>query len=334
MKKILFLLFAVFLGARECTSYETCLNLYKKAGGGELAVKHFYVNLCSQKNPQACKEAAKYTGFYSHTSNRFLESAKLYELGCNYGDGESCYKAGEFAVCDNIHAAYERFSKSCELNYRRCDSDICEDPCVRALNIKQNNILSGKKRPYDVFNMYKPTKIAPDDSTFAIDACEYNLHFKHKNTTNCTYAGYMLLLERNYEESRKYSKIACDMGDLVACVNIIALNNAEFKEDKAFTKDFLKKVNFACKDKDFYNCGALGMAYYNGFGMKKNIKKAKDILTNSCLYANPFACISIGDFYRYQEVEPKKALEYYYKACDLGLNRACVIYDEVVKELK
>lgn len=365
MKKILILLMVVLLHAesldeldKKCKKnkdFDSCAKYYEKVyNGANVKSGYLYLNLCSKSNPKACSKAAGtlLESIKPISKNTILEIAKIYELGCSYNDAESCHKIGVYTGFDNIdnylvnyYASLERLQKACDLGYKNhSKTSSFKDPCDDLIKVQQNLLYSQAlgfyKKPkeeylkvYNIFKKEKPFSKVNLDINDLEDSCDYDLHFKTGKTIACFLTGYLLLIEQDYEMAEKYLKIPCDNNDLEACANLVLVNKLQNKNDEKLNKKFINDSKKACANDDYDGCTALAIAYKNGLGVKQDIKKAKNILEKSCLYANGISCYELGNIYLHEQNQAK-AKKLYIKACHLGDIRACDVYNDILSGSK
>ena len=94
-------------------------------------------------------------------------------------------------------------------------------------------------------------------------------------------------------------------------------------QDKAH---ILKYWQESCALKDGDGCFNLGLTYFHGYYVEKDLEKAKKLIEKSCDLKTADACDLLA--YVYQDgistdVDFAKATTYYQKACDLGESRSC-----------
>lgn len=94
-----------------------------------------------------------------------------------------------------------------------------------------------------------------------------------------------------------------------------------------------QKFEQLCNDGKMQYCVDLGMLYYNGEGVKKDIKKSQIFFTKACKNRVSRGCYYLGyTFLRGGEgVEKnnKKAMLAFARACNIGSERSCVQYHKL-----
>jgi serine/threonine protein kinase len=78
----------------------------------------------------------------------------------------------------------------------------------------------------------------------------------------------------------------------------------------------------ACDNKDARGCTALGIYYYAGKGIEKNMLKAKELFEKACREGNGEGCYNLALTYT-KDQNYGKAITFYEKACSGGYGKAC-----------
>ncbi|GAA7164451.1 hypothetical protein HpMS118_02150 [Helicobacter pylori] len=102
------------------------------------------------------------------------------------------------------------------------------------------------------------------------------------------------------------------------------------KQDFSKAKGYFEK---ACDLNISGGCGALGVLYYNGEGVEKNLIKAAYFYSKACELKEGDGCGALGALYYNGDgvkQDSKKAAALFEKACKLGYKKAC----EMLKELR
>ncbi len=88
-----------------------------------------------------------------------------------------------------------------------------------------------------------------------------------------------------------------------------------------------------CKNGKMQSCIELGMLYYNGEGVDKDVRKSKKLFTKACKGRVSRACYYLGYvFLRGGEgidKNNKKAMLAFGRACNIGSERSCVQYHKL-----
>ena len=82
----------------------------------------------------------------------------------------------------------------------------------------------------------------------------------------------------------------------------------------------------SCEHGNMNSCYSLGILYYKGNGVPKNIPKAIELFEKSCIGNEINGCMYLGYLYTYGEFvkqDKVKAKELFYKACRLGSKMGC-----------
>lgn len=140
------------------------------------------------------------------------------------------------------------------------------------------------------------------------------------------------------EAARQFFQIACEMGHTQACSD---LNDQKIppgynastnrdpdegrKRENEIEADFKKSplMNItvyknACRESDMQACYRVGLAYWIGDGVKKNLELGKSFLKMSCEAGINMACCSL-----YEKEDRTKAREYAIAACDHRIADGC-----------
>ena len=129
--------------------------------------------------------------------------------------------------------------------------------------------------------------------------------------------------DRNYKKVLYYFKKACDGDYYAACSDLgtMYLSGEEVKKDYKKAIELLDK---ACKGG--YGCNNLGVMYANGKGIKRDEIRAMGYYRRSCDAGNWLAC---GNFASHLENggDRSRAAQYYQKACELGKKQP-LLFDE------
>ncbi|MDR2099661.1 MAG: sel1 repeat family protein [Campylobacteraceae bacterium] len=97
----------------------------------------------------------------------------------------------------------------------------------------------------------------------------------------------------------------------------------------------VKLYKKACESENMSGCTGLGVMYWYGSGVKKDIHKAVEIFKKSCGGKDAEGCNNLGFMYEQgEDVEEdiNRALEYYAKACELKLEVSCKNYRDLKSE--
>ncbi len=95
------------------------------------------------------------------------------------------------------------------------------------------------------------------------------------------------------------------------------------KQDFSKARKYFEK---ACDLNISGGCGALGVLYYNGEGVEKNLIKAVHFYSKACDLKDGMGCKNLGALYYNGDgvkQDSKKAVALFEKACKLGYKKAC-----------
>jgi len=140
------------------------------------------------------------------------------------------------------------------------------------------------------------------------------------------------------EAARQFFQIACDMGHTQACSDLndqkglpsyypstnTDPDEGRKREDEIeadFKKPSLMNVTVyknACRESDMQACYRVGLAYWTGDGVKKNLELGKSFLKMSCEAGINMAC-----YYLYKKEDSAKARDYAIAARDHRIADGC-----------
>ncbi|MCK9490697.1 MAG: sel1 repeat family protein [Sulfurimonas sp.] len=93
------------------------------------------------------------------------------------------------------------------------------------------------------------------------------------------------------------------------------------------------KYKKACDNREMQSCIELGILYYTGKGVEKNIKKSKRLFQIACKNRVARGCYYLGFVFLKggQDVEQsnRKAILAFAKGCDIGSERSCEQYHKL-----
>jgi len=94
-----------------------------------------------------------------------------------------------------------------------------------------------------------------------------------------------------------------------------------------------EKLKENCNNKEMQSCVDLGMLYYNGNGVDKDIKKSQRLFKKACKNRVARGCYYLGyTFLRGGdgiEKSNRKAMLAFGRACNIGSERSCVQYHKL-----
>jgi TPR repeat protein len=83
----------------------------------------------------------------------------------------------------------------------------------------------------------------------------------------------------------------------------------------------------SCDNGERQGCNSLGLMYYNGEGVAKDLHHATELFTRACDAKGPGGCLNLGLMYVRGEIQPNdpnRAADFFKRACDGGLPGGCV----------
>lgn len=138
---------------------------------------------------------------------------------------------------------------------------------------------------------------------------------------------YRYRYENNEQKATYYAKLGCDNKEYEACALLgeTHFNNEEYKESKKYFQiacDNAKHIEFKA-----HSCEYLGILYYNGLGIQKDIKKGLSYIEDACHLDYIEACGKLKNLYTFGDKDTKEnadlANKFEKKICDLGDKNAC-----------
>ena len=152
-------------------------------------------------------------------------------------------------------------------------------------------------------------------------ACDLNI------AEGCFNLGNIYLhYENNPNKAKTLYQKACNLNNAKACAIIGggyligAWDKNYYQAQKFFTK--------ACKLGNGDSCASLGSLYSVGAGVKKDLKKAKELYQLGCNMKSGLGCFFMGEI-NYKKENYFKAFDFYKKSCDLGYKEGCEKKEEI-----
>lgn len=155
-----------------------------------------------------------------------------------------------------------------------------------------------------------------------------------KNMDGCANFAYLYFLGKGVQKDFKkalelYTK-TCNSTKKIGCTNLGLL----YSKGQGVEKDAKKAVKFydrACSTGDVSGCYNLGDKFRLGEGVKKDFDAAMKLYKISCDGGYAFGCYNVAFIYHTGadkiDIDAKKALVLYEKACELKFNKACLSRD-------
>lgn len=117
----------------------------------------------------------------------------------------------------------------------------------------------------------------------------------------------------------------CQKSDFKACsdLGILYFNGVNVDKNITMASEFFQK---ACDGKNAIACSNLALLYYTGNNVKQDILTAISLYEKACEFGEMKACVNMGIFYENGHGISKnfdKALQFYDKACQNGEMNAC-----------
>ena len=116
---------------------------------------------------------------------------------------------------------------------------------------------------------------------------------------------------------------------LLGCVLLLVLTGHAWGQITA--KD-VRDLEAGCQRGDGFSCGALGVMYKYGEGVKLDKFKAVELFAKACELRHGQGCRNWGVMYSKGEgvrLDKQRALELFGKACDLKEENGCYEYAEL-----
>lgn len=122
--------------------------------------------------------------------------------------------------------------------------------------------------------------------------------------------GYLYYIENKFDEARKWFLSAKELGDNLASHQLAIMYKNEKNSEK-----MLENLSFAEKNDFTPSITELGVTYYDGFFVKKDLKKAFEYFERAALRNDPLAQNNLGWMYEHGEgaESNREKAEYWYK---------------------
>ncbi len=262
---------------------------------------------------------------------------KICEDECITGNGISCLELGKYYVSgEDFKKAEFYFRRACNLNEPRGCTNLATLYYHGFNGIEQdyNEAIKYYKKACDLDEptachnlglIYMYGKGVGRDLRKAVkslkEACNLGLSPACEDLSK---AFKKLKVRKKYTITASNLRSAiqkCMSGNRNICVDIgmYYINEEDFMNAKKF---FIK----ACYMGDALGCNNVGLMYYYGYGVKRDLKRAFKLFKKACDRGEAVACNNVGSFYYFGYGVPKnydKALSFYKKACDMGSSLAC-----------
>jgi len=162
----------------------------------------------SEKNPKSCHLLADYL---EAVKKDYAKAFKVYEINCTqYKHGHSCHKVAGYkyigkACTKNADESYNYFRNGCDLGY----AQACLNAGILDTALKTDKGYERTQPPDPVIGAENFKKAC--DGEIAEGCHRYAAMFIQ---------GVKGLIEKNMEEAFTYSLKACELGNMMGCVNV------------------------------------------------------------------------------------------------------------------
>jgi len=277
---------------------------------------------------------------YQKAREYFKKSCdKCQNSGCNYlGD----IYANGLGVKKDYKKAYKFYKKACENDYM---------PACDSLGLLYLNGYGVKKDSFKAVEYFT-------------NACYENNYMESCNNIAILYMLGKSGVNKNYKRAKKLFERSCYLNSAKGCMGLgdIYKDGYGVEVNKSIAAHYYEKA-CACSELDentykaclnsaliYYHlgkynkakklleitcnniksaCAYLGMLFYKGKGIEKDIKKGLILLKKSCDNNFSFACYNLGVIYLKDVKDYTKAIDYLKKACKLGDKESCKIINKI-----
>ena len=149
----------------------------------------------------------------------------------------------------------------------------------------------------------------------------YSAKCTNGNSESCVYLGksYRYGNISNTKGFEKYKKLSEEGID-------DPISNSIYADEKRDNFKAFNSFKQACDQNNALGCYYVGLSYFYGDGVRKNLEESFKFYNKSCENNNSNGCNALGELYQKgkgTKQDLKKAKEFYGKACDLQLEEGC-----------
>ncbi len=299
------------------------------------------------------------------TESLFPGALDDYSQACMEGEAKGCYQVGAIyrdglGVRQDTETAKGYFKMACDMgNTQACAKlkDIDQHRNNSSIGTSDTELKEYKEQCLkgDATGCYAVGRVYWDGEGVTEDlvlgkkffdlACQGGEYWSCLKMAGI-YLGAKSLTQKNYNEARKYAKLACDhkIGNGCEILDYMYKNGEGVEKNTQLSKIYFEKsIKYFYQNcesamseikykKDLwreyaYECLAIGIIYQMDKRVTKDYSKVRYYLDRACELGDPDGCEFLADIYERGEgdkkTDNKKAGEYYQKACDLGNKSLC-----------
>jgi len=263
--------------------------------------KNSYLSDCNKGYGQGCRDMSTLYEKGLGVPQDWQKALYYVIKGCELNHANSCTKAGNFyssgkgTLKDDIKATHF-YQKGCELG----DGIACNNlgnsyingrGVVKNLDLAETYLNKALSLGHNAYNnlgfLYHSKGNEKKAIDYYIKGCET------KDPTACSNLANIYGTQKEYYKSYNYFIKACNLADALAC------NNASMLlYKKLLTVDNPNKTMFnldsnSCEMNDKIGCSNLAYDYSMGIGVKKDPKKAKQYYKKACQLGHKNSCSKI-----------------------------------------
>lgn len=229
---------------------------------------------------------------------------QCYERRCNNESIADCVNLGilyetGIGTSLNKQTAYAYFKRACEADHL--------DGCFYLAQLYQAGQATPKdeQRAYIIYQKLCDKKLAK--------ACN-NIGRIYEEGT---------IVERNEATASQYYKQACDMKYQLGCTNLGTLY-AFGKQALQDLNQGFSLLNVSCIGGVGLACSNFGLFYERGLTVVQDYDTALELYTKGCALKDGLGCFNAGQLLEGVKNQPREAVAFYQKSCEMGNRYGCI----------
>ncbi|SQB99527.1 Sel1 domain-containing protein repeat-containing protein [Helicobacter fennelliae] len=248
----------------------------------------------------------------------YKKALKAFESACKMSDGGSCYNLALMyknaqGVAQNFGWAKQLLARGCELGYN--------ESCEVAREIE------GRLDDESLESMHPEVRAATQE-------CLNNLSYRESSDERALTGD---APNPNHKLTNAQRAQSCAM------LGFHYWHGIEGYVPKNVSKALSAYTKGCDELEDGYNCYQVALLKMLGQGIPRDMKAALHYALKGCELGNPYSCQSVGNIYELAgqldqggaiEPDSTKALKYYKKACDEGVQVACGSYEALRQNVR